>query len=245
MISASRPPGRRGGPRRGGLFVTFEGVEGAGKTTQIARLARRLATLGIDAIVTREPGGTATGARLRTILLDFRAGLISPAAELLLYAADRALHIEQVIAPALARGAVVLCDRYLDATLAYQGFGRGTALERILEIHRSPPLDLRPDRTLLLDHDPALGLMRARRRNRQRGTTRSEGRMERESLAFHRSVRTGYLRLAAAEPGRFRVIEAAGRPVEIEALIRAALVDLLPGLLEEPARRKETEGRSR
>jgi len=226
--------------RRRGIFVTFEGVEGSGKTTQIARLARRLRAAGIETVRTREPGGTAAGERIRRILLDRDAGSVSAEAELLLYAADRAQHIVELIGPALRRGAVVLCDRYLDATLAYQGFGRGLGLARILEIHGVAPLDLRPDRTVLLDHDPAVGLARARRRNRRRGTARSEGRMEHEALAFHRRVRAGYLRLAAAAPERFRVVDALGTPAEVAERILGAVADLLP---RRAARRSATARR--
>ncbi len=222
--------------RKRGVFVTFEGVEGSGKTTQLARLARRLRAAGVEAVATREPGGTATGRHLRRILLDRDAAALSPEAEMLLYAADRAQHIREVIAPALLRGAVVLCDRYLDATLAYQGFGRGLDIERILALHRAAPLDLRPDRTILLDHDPASGLRRARRRNRRKGTGRSEGRMEHETLAFHLRVRAGYLRLAAADPVRFRVVDPQGSPGEIEERVLCNLADLLPRALTSRSR---------
>lgn len=217
-----------------GRFITFEGVEGSGKTTQIALLAERLRSAGFDPVVTREPGGTPTGVRLRALLLEEGGAPISPIVELLLYTADRAQHLTAIVEPALARGAVVLCDRYLDATLAYQGHGRGLPLRFILDLHRHPPLDRRPDRTLLLDQDPAQALARARRRNRDDEGSRSEGRMEREDLAFHRRVRDGYLALAAAEPDRFRVIPASGTPEEIEACVQNALSDLLPDELGSP-----------
>ncbi len=233
---------RASSPR--GLFVTFEGIEGSGKTTQVERLARRLRTAGVPVVVTREPGGTSAGARLRSLLLDRDEALLAPAAEALVYAADRAQHIEELILPALRRGALVLCDRYLDATLAYQGFGRRLGVERILEIHRCPPLDLRPDRTILLDHDPRLGLPRARLRSRHAGIGRSEGRIEAEGLPFHRRVRRGYLRLAADEPARFRVIPAEGTPSEVEARVRAALADLLPVLDIPPGRGPASNGRT-
>jgi dTMP kinase len=215
---------------RAGLFVTFEGIEGAGKSTQVARIAARLARAGVDAVVTREPGGTAHGRRLRALLLDEGAPPLFPLTELLLYAADRAQHVEEVVLPALRRGAVVLCDRYLDATIAYQGYGRRLGSERVLELHRHPPLDLRPDRTVLLDMDPASALLRARRRNRADARLRAEGRMERERMAFHRRVRSGYRALARLEPARFRVVRAGGAPGSVEARVRAALRDLLPAL---------------
>ncbi len=212
---------------RNGLFLSFEGIEGSGKTSQVARLARRLTGAGHEVVATREPGGTPLGARLRSMLLEKEGAPIAPRVELLLYAADRAQHVSEVILPALRRGAVVLCDRYLDATVAYQGYGRGLGAGTVLALHREPPLDLRPHRTLLLDLDPAIGLARARARNAAAGTDAAEGRFEGEALAFHRAVRHGYLALAAAEPGRVRVVDAAGTEDEVEARVGAALRDLL------------------
>jgi len=209
-----------------GRFVTFEGIEGCGKSTQMDRLARQLRAAGHEVVATREPGGTALGLALRRILLG-EAG-ITPMAELLLYAADRAQHLAEVVEPALARGAVVLGDRYLDATVAYQGHARGLGAEAVLALHRTPPLDRRPDRTLLLDLDPAEALRRARARNDAQGTAAAEGRFEREGLAFHRAVRAGYRAIAAAEPGRVRVIDASGAVDEVAARVAAALEDLLP-----------------
>lgn len=224
-------------PRRRGVFVTFEGIEGSGKSTQILRLAETLRERGESAVVTREPGGTELGRRLRAVLLDAGAPVPRPETELFLYAADRAQHVVEVVAPALARGAIVLCDRYLDATLAYQGRGRGLGFEPILALHRRPPLDLRPDRTILLDLDPATGLDRALARNRDRGIERAEGRYEAESIAFHRRVRDGYLELAAADPFRFRIVDAEEPPERVAARIRDLLSDAIPCLDddEEPA----------
>jgi dTMP kinase len=153
---------------------------------------------------------------------------VAPATELLLYSADRAQHLIEMIGPALGRGAVVLCDRYLDATLAYQGYGRMLGTDAVLAVHRIPPLDRRPDRTVLLDLDPAEGLARARSRNVSRGTDRCEGRYEMEEIEFHGRVRRGYLDLAAADPERIRVVQAAGSEDEVAARVRAALADLLP-----------------
>ncbi len=213
-----------------GLFVTFEGTEGTGKSTQLQRIATRLARAGVDAVVTREPGGTEYGRRLRALLLKEDAAPLSATAELLLYAADRAQHLEEVVLPALARGTLVLCDRYLDATVAYQGFGRRLGAERVLDLHRQPPLSLRPDRTVLLDMDPAEALARARRRNRANPRQRAEGRMEAERIAFHKRVRSGYRSLAQLEPDRFRVVRAGGAPLAVESRVREALRDLLPAL---------------
>jgi dTMP kinase len=217
---------------RQGLFVTFEGVEGSGKTTQIGLLVKRLRGAGVDVVSTREPGGTRVGVQLRAILLASRGVPPSPATELLLYAADRAQHLEEIVLPALRRGAVVLCDRYLDATLAYQGFGRRLGIDAVLDLHRRPPLDTRPHRTILLDLDPARSLARARRRNRDDARAGAEGRMERERLAFHRRVRAGYRSLARLEPDRFRVVGAGGTPDRVASAVRAALADLLPSEAE-------------
>lgn len=222
-MSGPRPPGD-------GTFLTFEGIEGSGKSTQIRLLARRLEAAGIAALVTREPGGTALGERLRSALLEPGAAAPSPLVELLLYTADRAQHLAEVVEPALAAGRVVLCDRYLDATLAYQGAARGLGLDAVERLHRDPPLDRRPLRTVLLDAEPGEGLARARERNRRLGTERSEGRFEEEGLAFHESVRRAYLALAAADPKRFRVVDGSGTEEDVEARVRLALADLFPFL---------------
>jgi len=211
-----------------GLFITFEGIEGSGKSTQIARFARRLEDTGVEVVCTREPGGTSLGRRLRAALLDPDASTMDPLAEMLLYAADRAQHIRELIRPAVERGAVVLSDRYLDATLAYQGYGRQLGTTVILDIHSHPPLDLRPDRTVLLDLDPETGVARARRRNAERGVAETEGRFEDEDLDFHRRVRDGYLALARNEPDRYRVVPAEGDADAVERRVEQALADLLP-----------------
>jgi len=221
--------------RRHGCFVTFEGIEGSGKTTQIARLAERLDEAGEPAVVTREPGGSPLGRRLRDLLLGAELARIEPIAELLLYVADRAQHLRELVDPTLAAGTHVLCDRYIDATLAYQGFARGLDLDFIRRLHEKPPLDRRPHRTILLDLDPELGLDRARRRNDELGLETVEGRFERETLAFHRRVREGYLSLAEAEPFRFRIVAAEGSADEIAARIADLLSDLFPALDREDA----------
>ena len=216
--------------RRHGCFVTFEGIEGSGKTSQIARLAERLDGVGESTLVTREPGGSPLGRRLRSLLLGGEIARIDPMSELLLYVADRAQHLRELVEPALAAGTHVLCDRYLDATLAYQGHARGLDLEFIRRLHEKPPLDRRPHRTILLDLDPELGLERARRRNGELGLDVAEGRFEREAVAFHRRVRDGYLALADAEPFRFRIVAAEGAPDDIAARIADLLSDLFPAL---------------
>jgi dTMP kinase len=210
------------------LLITFEGIEGSGKSTQLERLADRWReAAGGDVVTTREPGATGLGRSLRRLLLRVEETPLDPWAELLLYVADRAQHLTEVVLPALAGGRTVLCDRYLDATLAYQGHGRGLDLDAIRDLHRRPPLDLRPRRTLLFDLDPGAALRRARLRDSERGATIDEGRFEAERLEFHERVRAGYLELAAAEPDRFRVVDAGGDMDRVTERVEQALADLL------------------
>ncbi len=210
---------------RRGLFITFEGIEGSGKSTQIGLLAERLRAERIAVTVTREPGGTELGRRLRAVLLEPGSPVV-PRAELLLYAADRAQHLADVIEPAIARGETVLCDRYLDATLAYQGYGRGLGVDAVLEVHRGDPPTRVPDRTVLLDLDPDRGLRRARGRDALSGSAATEGRFEGESIEFHRRVRAGYLELASRAPERIRIVPASGDPGEIAARVWESVADL-------------------
>ena len=212
-----------------GPFVTFEGIEGSGKSTQARRLAERLRGAGLEVVLTREPGGTPLGRQLRALLLAADSPIL-PEAELLLYAADRAQHVAETIAPALARGAVVVCDRFLDATLAYQGTARGLGTEAVLALHRRPPLDLRPQRTVLLDLEPDQALARARDRDAARSGGPDEGRFEAEPLAFHRKVRDGYLALAAGTTRILAGSAAAGAEDDVEARVLRALADLFPVL---------------
>ena len=205
-------------------FITFEGIEGSGKSTQIALLSEALHARGHAHVLTREPGGTPAGESIRALLLD-SATRIGPPAELLLYAAARVEHLERIIRPALASGRLVLCDRYLDATRAYQGYGRGLPLAWIESLHAHEPLRLAPDRTVLIDLDPAIGLGRARRRNRKavKQAAQDEGRFEAEDLAFHRRVRDGYLALAKADPDRFRVVDGDAPEDVVQQRIQEAL----------------------
>lgn len=201
------------------MFVTFEGVEGSGKSLQIRRVAEYLRSRGAVCLVTREPGGTEFGVALRRVLLDRRGARREPLGELLLYLADRHQHLEEVILPAVARGTLVLSDRYHDATRAYQGAARGVprdvleGLERILGIPD-------PDVTVVLDLDPEIGLERARRRNQADSGLDAEGRFEAEAIDFHRAVRGAYLELARANQERFRVVPGEGSPDEVFARLQ-------------------------
>jgi len=199
-----------------GTFITIEGGEGAGKSTMMARIAGWLERNGRRVVQTREPGGTALAERIREILLDTRNRELSGLAELLLMFASRAQHLEQLIRPALGRGDTVLCDRFTDATWAYQGGGRGLPAEQIGALERLVHGDLQPDLTLLLDLPVEQGLARASRRS-------ASDRFERESAAFFERVRRAYLERAAAERDRFVVIDAAPGADEVWAQIERAL----------------------
>jgi dTMP kinase len=219
-------------PTEAARWITFEGIEGSGKSTQVRRLTDRLRHSGRALTVTHEPGGTDLGARIRSLLLRPTTTPMASLTELLLYTADRAQHLSELVVPALEAGENVLCDRYLDATLAYQGYGRQLGCEQVLELHRYPPLNRLPDRTLLFDLDVATGLERARERNRAAGLDVTEGRFEGEAFEFHERVRRGYLELAAADESRFRIIEAAPGADEVERAVLASLADWWPDLAE-------------
>ena len=188
-------------------FITFEGIEGSGKTTQVRLLSEHLAGKGVQHVVTREPGGTILGEKIRTLLLDPQSKGMVPISELLLYGAARSQHIEEIIEPALAEGKVVLCDRFIDATVAYQGHGREIPLNVIRVVNSLASADIKPDLTILLDLDPEKGLARARARNQIAGAT-STTRFDDEEIAFHRRVREGYLEIAREDPSRVRVVSA-------------------------------------
>jgi dTMP kinase len=188
-------------------FITFEGIEGSGKSTQVDRAARFLEGRGVEVVRTREPGGTAIGNALRAALLDPDHGDMAPLTELLIVYAARAQHIEEVIQPALDDGKVVLCDRYEDSTMAYQGYGRGIPLETIKLLSSLTTTGVKPGLTFLLDLPVEEGLDRARRRN-ENGEAGGEERLDRETVEFHRRVREGYRTLAEDNPGRFRVLNA-------------------------------------
>lgn len=191
------------------FFISFEGIEGSGKTTQIRWLADRLQSRGHEVLITREPGGCPIADQIRRILLHPDNDSLVPRAELLLYAAARAQHVAEVIRPALQQGRMVLCDRYCDATLAYQGYARGLDLPLVKQLNELAAGNCLPHLTLLLDMPPDRGLQRALQRNTAAADL-AEGRFEQESLAFHRKVRDGYLDLARLEPHRIRIVDAEG-----------------------------------
>ena len=206
-----------------GRFITFEGLDGCGKSTQLERLAAALRKHGCHVVETREPGGTATGDKIRKLLLDTGTSDLSSLAELALMFASRAQHIKEVVQPALAEGRVVLCDRFTDSTEAYQGGGRKLGSEPVLALHHILCSDLQPDLTILMDSDVAHSVERARRRNsRTAGSSRGkpdETRFEQESRAFFGRVRQAYLAIAVREPDRVAVVDARGTPAETHARI--------------------------
>lgn len=204
-----------------GLFITLEGPEGAGKSTNREYLAERLQAAGVEVVLTREPGGTPLAERIREVLLTPADEVMNPDTELLLVFAARAQHLSEVIRPALSRGAVVLCDRFTDSTYAYQGGGRGLSLERIATLESFVQRELRPDLTLVFDLPVEVGLARASARGRL-------DRFEQEGAAFFNAVRSAFLSRAKADPSRYLLIDAA-QPL---AQVQRSLDDLLPRLLE-------------
>ncbi len=193
-------------------FVTFEGGDGTGKTTHIRTLENYLTQQGRVSLVTREPGGTSLGRLIRRVLLEVGDQEIASSTELFLYLADRAQHVSEIIRPAIAAGKIVLCDRFTDSTLAYQGYGRGIDLKLLQQLNDLADAGVRPDLTFLFDCPVALGLARTSQRQSEAGQPR-EDRFEREKVEFHEKIRAGFLDLARAEPARFRVVDAA-RSVE-------------------------------
>jgi dTMP kinase len=223
LLASLRGRRYRPEPDYTGVMVAFEGGEGAGKTTQITLLAEWLRGQGLDVVLTHEPGATDVGRRLRQLLLD-PASAISPRSEALLYAADRAAHVDGVILPALRRGAIVLTDRYVDSSIAYQGAGRALPTEEIAELSEWATGGLRPNLTVLLDIDPTEGLRRA---------GAAPDRIESESLDFHARVREAFRTLAARHPETYLVLDAAADPARVAARVRARVAALLPTLAGE------------
>lgn len=206
-----------------GRFITFEGPEGSGKSTQIRLLAAALEEQGLGVLATREPGGTTIGDAVRTILLDAHNARMSPRTEALLFNAARAQLVDEIIRPALADGLLVLCDRYADSTLAYQGYGHGQSLEPLRQLGRYATGDLTPDLTIYLDIDPLEGL-----RRKQNGAAEEWNRMEQQQLAFHQAVREGYLALARSDPARWHVIDAGQDAATIHQDILACVMAFAP-----------------
>lgn len=203
-----------------GIFITIEGPDGAGKSTQIPHIKSFLEKKGYQVLLTREPGGTIIGEKIRQLLLDKNHREMSPIAEALLYAASRAQHVDQVIAPALKAGKVVLCDRFVDSSIAYQGRGRQLGLEPIIKVNEFATSKLEPDLTIFLDIDPEEGLDRAKIKG-------EVDRLEGEKLDFHKRVYGGYIELVKMYPNRIKLIKA-NRPVdevsrEIEAYLKILL----------------------
>ncbi|MEZ5399308.1 MAG: dTMP kinase [Bryobacteraceae bacterium] len=198
-----------------GLFITFEGTDGSGKTTQIEMLLTRLRDAGLDPVRTAEPGGTVIGAQIRRILLDPANHALAPAAEMLLYFASRAQNVAELILPSLEAGRVVVCDRFTDSTVVYQGAGRSLGADTVRRLHEIACGSLQPDLTFYLDIDLETGLARARNRN----PPEAKDRMEEQSLDFHTRVREAYLRIAAENEHRFRVIDARGDAGSVHAEI--------------------------
>jgi len=203
-------------------FITFEGGEGSGKTTQIRALESYLRQLRIPCVSTREPGGTALGGLIRKILLEVGEDVIPPLTEVLLYLADRSHHVAQIIVPAIRAGKIVLCDRFTDSTLAYQGYGRGIDISWLRELNNTVTGSARPDLTFLLDCPVEVGLARTAERKHESAGAR-EDRFEQETVDFHENVRAGFLALAQNEPSRFRTIDAAKTIEETAAEIREVI----------------------
>jgi dTMP kinase len=203
-----------------GRFITLEGGEGAGKTTQIRRLAEALRADGQDVLVTREPGGSPGAEEIRGLIVSGEPGRWDPVTEALLLYAARRDHLERTIRPALAAGRWVRCDRFADSTMAYQGYGHGLGRQAVLDLHRASIGDFRPDLTLILDLPVEVGLRRAAERG---GAGRAEDRFERMGCAFHQRLREGFLDIARHEPGRCRIVDAARDPDAVAADLIAAV----------------------
>jgi dTMP kinase len=216
---------------RRGKFITFEGLDGTGKSTQMRKLAAALRAAGHKVVETREPGGTATGEKIRRVLLDSKTDGLSPLAEMALMFASRAQHIAEVILPAVNQGQIVLCDRFTDSTEAYQGYGRKLGSEGVLRLHHILCGDLQPDLTILLNSDPAMSVARARQRNRHSADRAKknankhldENRFEQQTRPFFARVHQGYLAISAREPQRVEVVDASGTPAQTHRRIMEML----------------------
>jgi len=204
-----------------GLFITFEGPDGCGKSTQMKMLAARLREAGKTVFETAEPGGTPIGMQIRRVLLDAKNQDLSPTAELLLMFACRAQNVDQWILPALSRGEIVVSDRFTDSSLVYQGVGRGLGAETVYEVDRIACRGLVPDLTVVIDIDAETGLARAHARNNE--TQHTETRIDQESVVFHRRVREAYLQLASDEPDRVKLVDGRGSQLEVAEAVWAVV----------------------
>ena len=211
-----------------GFFISFEGTEGSGKTTQKRMLTERLRSLGLAVTENQEPGATAIGQQVRRILLDPAYEEMAPMTELLLMFASRAQAAAEIILPALKRGEIVVSDRFTDSTLAYQGEARGLGFDIVLAAHRLALGHLLPDLTVCVTMDIASGLERAHRRNRESAKEASEARLDQQSLEFHQGVGEGYRKIAASEPHRFRVVSGEGSPADVAERVWAVVSAILP-----------------
>ena len=212
-----------------GAFITFEGIDGSGKSTQMRMLASELRLRGLEVVTTREPGGTSLGKRIRTVLLDLQEQ-VDPLAELLLYAADRAQHVRTLLRPALEQGRLVLSDRYADATVAYQGAGRGFPPETVAEVVKLATGGLKPDLTLIFDLSVAECTTRARRRAHNGQVDR----LDTEDAAFYTRVRNAYLQIAEAEPERVRLVDASGSIDETHARVVDVVMPFIESQVSSP-----------
>ncbi len=209
------------------MFITFEGIEGCGKSTQARLLLQRLTRLKVPSVLTMEPGGTEIGMGIRRILLDARNWDLPPLAELLLYEADRTIHVERLIRPALHAGKWVVCDRFFDATTAYQGYAREQDMNTVTMLNQMASRGILPDLTFLIDCPAEVGLLRALKRN-DSCVEQGQDRFEKEKLDFHVSVRQGYLSIAQDNPERFIVVDGTLKVDELEKIIFSCIKPLLP-----------------
>ncbi len=210
-----------------GLFITFEGPEGCGKTTQISILAEYLTAHGIPYHISREPGGTDISNQIREILLNPKNKAMVSRTELLLYAADRAQHTEEVIKPQIQKGVIVISDRYFDSTTAYQGYGRGLDLDFVKHLNEIATGSLKPDLTILIDLEPEIGLRRALQTSKENGYSEKGDRLEQEDLRFHKKVLEGYRKIAKSDSSRFLVINGEDTPENIKRIIIQRLKELI------------------
>ncbi len=205
------------------MFITFEGIEGTGKTTQIQNIKKYFESRGKEVFLTMEPGGSRVGRELRKMLLHVDNKDLTPLTELFLYLADRAQHVAQVIRPELEAGKVVLCDRFADSTIVYQGYGRGLDTTMLQQLNEAAVAGLWPDLTIILDIDPEVGLKRATDRNIEEGKAMDEGRFEAEHISFHKRIREGYLTWAALNRDRIRVADASSSPNDVFERIKTII----------------------